>query len=412
MPMTSGSSAVLTPYGVNERNIGTLTINAGGTLRLDGTSGFANGATNLYLNGGSITGGFNSDIRGALFLYDGNEQITAGGATTSNIGVSVGVTGNNNTITVDGSSTLNITNELKNSNWNGNGSTPGGFVKAGAGTLALSGGNTYTGQTNINAGTLLATSNTALGTGGHNGDSMTFIQDGATLALQGGISLDEHFHVYGSGVGGLDALRSLSGNNALTNSPGDAAGYAIRSNTTVGVDADTLSVAGFYEESGSFSLTKVGVGTLSLTAASTYTGVTNVNNGILQIGTQNGLAPNSAITVVSGAELWMTAGSNNTLNVDTVLTLNGGTLTAGAGATVTNYGNFHLGDSGPSTSGITPAPRPSPAISLSMDAKFTMTMPDSAPSRWETTPRSSFPAMLPAFPACHGVAFPSLAAAR
>ena len=51
----------------------------------DNVNGFANGATNLLLNGGSITGGNSSDVRGALYLYNGNEQITAGGATTSTI---------------------------------------------------------------------------------------------------------------------------------------------------------------------------------------------------------------------------------------------------------------------------------------------------------------------------------------
>ncbi len=220
------------------------------------------------------------------------------------------------------------------------------LVKNGTGTAVLSGANGYNGTTRINAGTLLVTNSTGLGAGGHNGNTMTFINDGATLALQGGVSLDEHFHIYGSGVAGLGALHSISGNNALTNTNGGAAGYSIRSNTTVGVDADTLSVAGFYEESGSFNLTKIGSGTLALTTASSYTGATNVNAGILQVGTQNGLSDASAITVASGAELSMTAGSNNTLGINRVLTLNGGTLSAGGGAAQTNYGNFHLSPSG------------------------------------------------------------------
>lgn|GEM_PF-6537469 len=104
-------------------------------------------------NGGSVSGGPNN-FRGDLYLYNWNEQITAGGATNSMIASIIGVTGNNNTITVDGGSTLNITGGMKNSDWYSNGTTPGGFIKSGSGTLTLSGTNTYGGTTAVNEGTL------------------------------------------------------------------------------------------------------------------------------------------------------------------------------------------------------------------------------------------------------------------
>ena len=53
------------------------------------------------------------------------------------------------------------------------------LTKAGAGTLTLSGTNTYTGLTTINAGTLKATVNDALGTNA----AGTVIASGATLDL-------------------------------------------------------------------------------------------------------------------------------------------------------------------------------------------------------------------------------------
>ena len=196
---------------------------------------------------------------------------------------------------------------------------PASLIKNGAGTAVLSNANGYTGTTTINAGTLLVTNSTALGVGGHNGGTMTFIQDGATLSLQGGISLDEHFHVWGAGVGGLGAVRSLSGNNALTNAPGGGAGYALRSNTTVGVDADTLTVSGFYNgDGGSYGITKVGAGSLVFSQVSTYTGSTTINGG----------------TISNGAS----AGTSIALNG---LTLNGGELAA-TNAPDASLGNFHL----------------------------------------------------------------------
>jgi len=286
-------------YGEADRNVSSVTLNAGAVLYMDPTNGFANGITNFFLGGGSVTGGANDDTRGALFLFNGNEQITAGGGVVSTIGVSIGLNGNNNSITVDAGSRLDLTNVLKSGAFWVAGR--GGFVKNGGGTLVLAGANSYDGVTDITAGTLIAASNTALGAGGHSGETMSYIRDGATLALQGGVSLDEHFHVWGAGVGGLGAIRSLSGNNALTNSPGGGAGFALRTNTVVGVDADTLTVSGFYQDGGSFGLTKVGAGTLVLIASNTYTGDTTVSAGTLKIG--NGATGSLYSPGVSGGNL-------------------------------------------------------------------------------------------------------------
>ena len=155
-------------------------------------------------------------------------------------------------------------------------------VKNGNGKWVLSGSSTYGGTTDIKAGTLVAANNNALGTGGFSSGNMTNIRDGATLALQGGISVNEHFHVWGTGVDGLGAVRSLAGNNALTTTNGSGgAGYALRSNTTVGVDADTLTISGFYQDGGTFGITKVGAGTLKFSAGSSYGGQTDIKEGTL-----------------------------------------------------------------------------------------------------------------------------------
>jgi len=159
---------------------------------------------------------------------------------------------------------------------------PASLVKNGAGSAVLSGASSYSGTTIINEGTLLAKNNTALGVGGWNGATMTTVRDGATLALQGNVSLDEHMHLTGIGVDGLGALRSLSGNNALTmtyGNGGSGPGFGLDGNTTIGVDADTLTVTGFYHDSGSYGITKVGAGTLALTQASTFTGPTMISAG-------------------------------------------------------------------------------------------------------------------------------------
>lgn len=183
------------PYNVPESNIGSLTINIGGTLQFDAIQGFANGATHLYLNGGLITGGPN-DFRGDLFLYNGNQQITAGGATASTIATIIGVSGNNNTVTVGDGSTLNLTSGIKNSDWFSNGTSPGGFIKAGAGTLVLAANCSYSGTTNITGGTL------QVGTGGSSGSlgsGDVSIASGANLTFNRGDTLTTSQNFSGDG---------------------------------------------------------------------------------------------------------------------------------------------------------------------------------------------------------------------
>jgi autotransporter-associated beta strand protein len=245
----------------------------------------------------------------------------------------------------------------------------GAVSKSGTGTLTLGGSNSYSGQTLINAGTLLATSSTALGQGGHNGGTMTFVGDGGTLALQGGISLDEHFHIWGAGAGGLGALRSISGNNALTNNPVAGCGYALRSNTTVAVEADTLTVSGFYEESGSWGLIKTGAGKLVLQAEQAYTGGTTVNSGVLEVEGINGrgrlngtlgIGPGASVVLtgdgsglgyqgqitqvaINGGSL-VSAGAQHLWNISGGVQLTGGTLSSNGGVSSTSASPIQWGN--------------------------------------------------------------------
>ena len=338
------------PYGVSYPNPASLTINAGGTLQLDATNGFANGATNLYLNGGLVTGGPN-DFRGDLYLYNGNEQITAGGATTSTIASVIGVTGNNNTITVDSGSTLNITGVVKNSDWFNNGSTPGGLIKAGAGTLTLSGANSYTGSTAINDGTLklqgAAFSTTAraytIATGAVlNLDGGTGVASGTTTiggtgtlrisgaGLSNGVGGGRNINMELTGAAALIDIQSGSsiynggwqsmiwtsnsagmrvdgdfnladGNNVFVDEltgAGTVGGSNART-LTVGVNNGSGTFSGAI--GGSISFTKNGTGTQTLSGTNTYTGATTVNDGKLVI--NGSISTSSLTTVKSGATL-------------------------------------------------------------------------------------------------------------
>jgi autotransporter-associated beta strand protein len=312
-----------TVYGDGAFNASNLTKVGNGVLVLSGTnlySGvtvFAGGvvqATTLADNGtasslGVGTGDTASERIGLLFR-GGVLQYTGSTAQSTDRAIRLSTDGGGGTIDASGSNpsaTLSFTRASMPNWWENGGNRtltltgintgentltagimdwPGVTTihvnKDGVGTWVLAGASNYLGVTDIKAGTLIAAHSAALGTGGFNGGTMTIVRDGATLAIKGNSSLNEHIRVGGTGVGGLGAIRSLAGVNALTQP------ISLAGDTTIGVDAGTLTIAiGFYGDgtlNGS-SLTKVGNGVLNLSGSSIYTGATSLQGGKLVVAT-------------------------------------------------------------------------------------------------------------------------------
>ena len=184
------------------------------------------------------------------------------------------------TLTVDGSGTTTIAGVV---------SDTGGLTKNGAGTLVLSGANTYLGLTQINQGAVNVQNNSGLG----DASAGTTVAFGAALVLSGGITVAEPLAIAGNGIGagfgdGGGALRSAGGANTYTG------GVQLTSNSFVGVDTGgSLNISGVVSsvQVGGFGLTKVGGGTLQLSGASanTYTGTTTVLQGLLQLNKSAGV---------------------------------------------------------------------------------------------------------------------------
>lgn len=166
-----------------------------------------------------------------------------------------------------------------------------GFTKTGSGTLTLNGrinsvivGNTYTGDTKINAGILVLSSsntiqNSAFDTSSIAGDATNGLRTAATTLTLGGLKGSESFASRFTTTGGYAGL------TALTLNPGTGTTHAYSGNIGNGAGAMTV--------------TKTGLGTQIL-GASTHTGDTAVDVGTLLFSTGAGTS-GSNVTVASGA---------------------------------------------------------------------------------------------------------------
>ncbi|HEV8266740.1 MAG TPA: autotransporter-associated beta strand repeat-containing protein, partial [Thermoanaerobaculia bacterium] len=142
----------------------------------------------------------------------------------------------------------------------------------GTGTLTLSGANSYSGQTQVNAGRVIISDPTALGT-----NAAGTVVNGGVLQLQGGITVDEGLIIQGPGFLGSGALVSASGVNLWTGTVAvPAAGV------NIGVTAGSLEIQGIVSGPGALNiLTGAGGPMLLLSGVNTYTGLTTLVQGRL-----------------------------------------------------------------------------------------------------------------------------------
>jgi autotransporter-associated beta strand protein len=288
-----------------------VTINSSGLLDLNN---FSNAIGPLTMTGGTIASG-----TGTLTL--GGNVTTMASASVATISGKLALGSAPRTFTVaDGAADPDMSVSAATSG-------SGNLTKAGVGTLALSGNNSYTGTTAVSAGVIRALSNLALGDAG----SPTTVTSGAALEVGGGISSSEPLTLNGSGISpaNLGAMRSLSGNNTFSGT------VALASNTIFGADVNQLTLSGVVSQSSAgLTLTKVGAGTLRLTANNTYTGATTISAGTLFV---NGSQPSSSVSLAGG-----TLGGTGTVGP---ITATGGILNPGTSPGILNSGNVTLNSS-------------------------------------------------------------------
>ncbi len=357
-----------TSGGLIKNGTGTLTL-TGGTARTQNGASLVNDGT-LALN---MTPGFFAlgDGTGSLTIGDGVGA--ANSANVSLLGSDQIADGTGVTLNSDGRFSLNAFSEAINTltgsgqvdlgtigsltvGVSGGSSTfggtivgSGGLIKSGNGTFTLTGNNTYTGATTVSNGIVNIQSNTALGGTG----TGTTVADKASLQLQG-VSLTitgESLTLNGSGNSNDGALHNVSGNNTWTGN------ITLAADSTIKNDAGLLTLQGNIAASGgsrlltvdtagntlvsgviggTTALEKDSSGTLTLTAANTFTGDTQIRVGVLNIQNGSALGSTSGVTTVS---------NNAALQLQNNITVSGEALTltgdgsAGTGALRNISGN-------------------------------------------------------------------------
>jgi len=251
--------------GLNNYSGGTI-VNAG---EIQFSSNLALGTGPLIMNGGSLAARTaartltNSMTVGGDFTFN---SANAGGNSLTLTG-NVDLGGATRTITV--ASSANPSAFMTGIISGGNASV--GLIKAGASVFNISGANTFSGDTRIVAGGLQLSPST----GAPAGTSLALQNSTLDLATAdaGTLSFRGTAGTVAATLGGLKGSRNLA---LLNTTPAAVA-------LTVGNNGQSTTYSGALSGIGG-SLIKIGAGTLILSGANTYDGVTTISGGSLQLG--------------------------------------------------------------------------------------------------------------------------------
>ena len=203
-------------------------------------------------------------------------------------------------------SNLDITSSYNDNAISGvvSGSTPITYRGADAGQLTLSANNSFTGAVNVASGILAITHNNALGSP----SGSTTVASDAALHVSNNITVPEAITISGSGISSNGVMRNVSDTNTLSGLITLAADSEIQINAdstltlnnaasganaitgTYNLTIDSLGTSNIADPVAisTGNLTKAGTGTLTLSAANTYTGDTTISAGTMKLtGTLN-----------------------------------------------------------------------------------------------------------------------------
>ncbi|MFN7340375.1 MAG: autotransporter-associated beta strand repeat-containing protein, partial [Opitutia bacterium] len=281
--------------GQNSYSSGFLTIGGGAgpavaninQVQLASSSRYSSGTLTLLAGGTLVANTVNRGVGAAVAIFDGG-TLRANSNTSNLLSGVATLIRSGGAVLDDGGFTATIAQGL-----NADGVGSGGVTKLGSGTLRLVGVNTYAGNTALNAGTLALGSVSSLP--GWDVAGRWTASSGTTLA-----------------VGNPFTAAQVS---ALIATGNFAAGSALGFDTTDGNRVFSGIVAD--GANGALAVTKIGSNTLTLSGSSTYTGLTTVANGTLELASRTALANAANTQVRSGTTLMLeVAGAGDFTNAD------------------------------------------------------------------------------------------------
>ncbi|SEL90722.1 autotransporter-associated beta strand repeat-containing protein, partial [Variovorax sp. YR750] len=323
----TGGSGTLTATGGATITVGTQLYigglgGTGGNCGCSGDGG-AGGAGVLNLGGGSTL-----NLTGAAFTINGGGTLNIGNATANGTtsGVVTGLAGS-----INNAGRINFNQSDASYTFGTAIAGTGTVAQNGSGITVLSGANTYSGGTLVNAGLINFSNGANLGTG-----NITLNGGGLQWAAANTTDISGRLNALGANGGTFDT----NGNNVTL-----ASGI-----------------------SGTGGLTKTGAGTLTLTSANTYTGETIVGNGTLQLAGAGTLAGATGVSLTGASAVFdlstgisqsvahlsgvagsvVALGANSLTLTDNTSQTFGGSLT-GTGGSLVKQGTGTLTLSGAST---------------------------------------------------------------
>jgi len=270
-----------------------------GTDGANGAGIVGEGLTIINETGGKISGGGSGASQGnAITFLGGANTLTLNSASDSQLAGKIEIDGG--TVTFNQPADRTVSNAILGA---------GGVIQDAANTLTLSGTNTYSGATVIEAGTLRAGSDHGL-------------SSASAFAVANGAELD---------IGNGSTIGSLADSGGSGGTVEDCG--TIAATLTTGGDNNSTSFSGTIEDGlHAVSLIKTGTGTFTLGGANTYTGDTTVNGGVLSISADDNLGSGGTLHLNNGTTLQATA--NFTLTHAIVVT-GDPTYDVAAGTTLT-----------------------------------------------------------------------------
>jgi autotransporter-associated beta strand protein len=304
--LTSTRAVTLTGLGTVQVDTGTTTLNGAiagaGGLTKSGTGTLTLGAAETYTGATTINAG-------TLTLTGASSIAASSGLDLAASGTTFDISGHGGDVTIKdlkgaagsivnlGSNHL-IAGASNNTTFAGVIEGSGPFYKEGSGTLTLSGGNTYTGTTFIDAGTLQVGAANVLATTG-----VVVVDAGATLDLN---NIDTTINGVLTGSNGRVSLGSATLTvNAIA---GSSFGGTI---------------------SGTGGLIKTGVNQVTFLTAQSYTGVTTIDRGTLALFNAGAIASSSSVILAASAAVFDISGTTSGATINNLAGVSGATVALG-----------------------------------------------------------------------------------